>query len=162
MIAENTLAPLYLMSSCQKPGTNTKRISFLIILPSGVRSWSFRFRVIDEGDVLELVAEWASPLVDIHMVHQKLLHCGMWSRIFHSTILGLKSALFAVHNDLYYVLSSTAMTVLSFKVQTHIVSINNIAYTIKTLRIVYIDLRAIAKYDASLKHMKSFEIVSGH
>lgn len=48
---------------------------------------------------------------------------------------------------------------LQFTFQTHIFSINNIAYAKDTSRIVYIDLHAIAEYYASFKNMMSFEMV---
>lgn len=43
MIAESTFVPLYLMYIWQGIGTNTKRITLAISLPSGVGAGAFRF-----------------------------------------------------------------------------------------------------------------------
>lgn len=61
------------MSIWQEPGTTTKRITAANILPSGVGTGNFKERVIEEGDVLELVVYWPKPLVDVHFMHRKWL-----------------------------------------------------------------------------------------
>ena len=148
------------MSLWQEPGTTTKRITVAIILPSGVGSGDFRVRIIESGDVLEMVIYWLKPLTDIHYMHKKWLSDQDSSfSDFHPKFLGFESALRDMREDTYSKVSSTARIGLPFTVQSHIVSISNICFSNDGSNMTYIDLRAIVEEYATLKNTNSFEVV---
>lgn len=60
-----------MISHWQEPGTTIPRLTVAIVLPSGVGAGDFKYRVVEEGNVLELTVDWPKPLVDITCMHKK-------------------------------------------------------------------------------------------
>ena len=66
----------FLSSVWEQPHTLRKCITISIILPCGIGVGDFLLRVIEDGDVLELVVDGPYPLLDIRKMHAKLLKPG--------------------------------------------------------------------------------------
>ena len=158
---EKSFVPLYLISQWQEPETTTQRVTVAIILPSGIQAGSFKTRVIEEGDVLEMTVDWPRPLVDIEFMHRKWINnCSENGfTTYHPKFLGFEATLRQMCENRSDTVRSVARIGLPITVQAHITDTNNIEFHDDTSRMVYIDLKAIEEDYAVVKNTSEFEFV---
>lgn len=154
--------PLYLIGEWQEPGSKTKRLTVVLILPSGVNKSDFTLQVLEGGQSLELTVQWPMPLVDLDMLHQKWLrqptddnNCRF--TMFHPKVLALEDALKKKRNRAADSVVSTARIILPFPVQTHVESKTNLGFKESGTKLVYVDLKAMAENYAVANDQDDFE-----
>lgn len=145
------------MSEWQEPRTTTMRLSFAIVLPSGITG--FKVRVIEEGDCLELTVDWPKPLTDINMMHRKWLVNDSEFTDVHPKILGFEAALKNLRENCTESVHSTAQIGLPFSVESHIDGKYNIGWREDSTRMLYVDLKATVDEYAAVNDLDEFEIV---
>lgn len=151
-IGEAFFKPLNIVGVWEEPGTKTKRISVVIVLPSGVNKHDFSLSVPDSGRMLELRVTWPDPLVNLRELHQKWLRPLDASSslsepftMFHPKVLALEDALKKKREHANDIVSSTARIPLPFAVQTHIEAKSNLFFKSTGTKILYVELKAMAE-----------------
>ena len=89
---------LYLVGVSEDPATKTKRITVVIVLPSGINKNDFALFVPGGGKLLQLQVTWPDPIVCLELLHQKWLrNSGRTQKVqftmFHPAVISLKHAL---------------------------------------------------------------------
>lgn len=156
-----TFKPLHLISVWKEPHTMTKRITVAILLPSGVEAGEFAVRVMEGGKSLELSVVWPLPLMEPKTMHKKWLDLDNQSGFasYHPKVVGFQQALKQLRSRSSQEVESVAIIALPFAVQTHIESKYNLCWKGTTVRMVYIDLKAVMEQYAHINDNESFEVV---
>lgn len=162
VVSSHGFRPMFLMSEWQEPRTMTKCLSIAIVLPSGVEAGGFCARVVESGEFVELVVRWPAPLVDPELLHRKWIASnqgGDHIEAYHPKIVGFQNALKSLRKQASDNVESTVRIPLPFAVQTHIDAKYNLAWRDSTVRIVYLELKAILETYAVMKDSDQFEVV---
>lgn len=116
---------------------------------------------MERGNILELTVMWPLPLMDPKVMHRKWLTCDTKDGFesYHPKVVGFQQALKQLRSRMSQIVESVAKISLPFPVQTHIDSKHNLNWKGTTVRMVYIELKAVVEEYAHVKDSESFEIV---
>lgn len=151
--------PLHMISQWQEPQTTAQRVTVAVVLPSGIYSGDFKFRVVDDGDVLEFTVNWPKPLIDISYMHKKWLVQNISFTNHHPKFLGFESSLRKLRSNVLSNVSSVARIGLPITVQSTVDQSYNLAWKDDACRMVYIDLKAVEEDYAVQNNISIFEEV---
>lgn len=161
-VKDSFFKPLYIIGEREEPSTRTKRLTVVLVLPSGVNRSDFTLQVLEGGMSLQLTVKWPNPLVDLQLLHQKWLKPVESDQttvftMFHPKVLSLENALKKKRQRAADDVVSTARILLPFPVQTHIESKTNLGFKESGTKLVYIEPKAMAENYAVANDNDEFE-----
>ena len=65
--------PLHLITCWMEPKTTTRRVTVVVLLPTGIGSGDFSVRITEDGKCLEVCVVWPDSLINIETLHRKWL-----------------------------------------------------------------------------------------